>query len=108
MTSEKQDSALKGHRQGNMLERLKVMKNLADPQLGHAQNKALSRFLEQESALLEQQSSSLSPRSRHTTQAHQLQAGLPTQTYPNHDNQAQLEAEIQQFEKRNKLLAGLH
>ena len=31
MTSEKQDNALKGHRQGNMLERLKVMKNLADP-----------------------------------------------------------------------------
>ena len=31
MVSEKQDSTLMGHRQGNMLERLKVMKNLADP-----------------------------------------------------------------------------
>ena len=77
MASEKQDSTLKGHRQGNMLERLKVMKNLADPQMGSAQNKVLAQFIEQERVMLEQTSGSLSPGSRRAAQAHTLQAGLP-------------------------------
>ena len=86
MASEKQDSTLKGHRQGNMLERLKVMKNLADPQMGSAQNKVLAQFIEQERAMLEQTSGSLSPGSRRAAQAHALQAGLPAQNYPHADS----------------------
>lgn len=77
---------MKGHRQGNMLERLKVMKNLADPQMGSAQNKVLAQFIEQERAMLEQTSGSLSPGSRRAAQAHALQAGLPAQNYPHADS----------------------
>ena len=55
-----------------------------------------------------EQSSSLSPDSKRNSPAHKIQATLAMQSFSNKDNSAQLEAEIQQFEKRSKLLAGIH
>ena len=105
MASEKQDIILKGHRQGSMLERLKVMQNLADPIIENKKSKIIEEIMQN---ISQSTGRSHSPRGNSTLQHDTLVENTSNQSYPMNNDPMDIDAQIQRFESKSKLLAGLN